>query len=209
MSCKASGSKSSAEATSHLPGRWGAGQGRSWGRRGGGCLCGSLPLAGVPGSHPSPPSPPPPQWHQERPGDWAMCFPSVTPGRQQRTANTFFMILGGSGQSRLREKRLGGQRVQVMSQLCGYSSGRRGHSWEDLGVLGKGCSSAGADLRRGLGCGRGSPILLEPSEVYRAGAAYAGLGLAVSTRRRILARWRGYPHAPPFNFETISQSLGL
>lgn len=152
---------------------------------------------------------PPPQWHQKRPRGWALCFPSVTPGRQQRTANTFFMILGGSGQSRLREKRLGGQRVQVMSQLCGYSSGRRGHSWDDLGVLGKGCSSAGADLRRGLGCGRGSPILLEPSEVYGAGLAYAGLGLAVSTRRRILARWRGYPHAPPFNFETISQSLGL
>lgn len=77
------------------------------------------------------------------------------------------------------------------------------------GVLGKGCSSAEADLRRGLGCGRGSPILLEPSEVYGAGVAYPEWGAAVSTRCRILARWRGYPHALPFNFETISQSLGL
>ena len=55
----------------------------------------------------------------------------------------------------------------------------------------------------------GAPFLLELSEVYGAGVASAGRGAAVSTRGRILARWRGYPHAPPFNFDTISQSLGL
>lgn len=62
-----------------------------------------------------------------------MCFLSVTPVGQQRTANTFFMILGGSFQSRLLEKRLGSRRGQVMSQLCGSSLGKRGHLWDDVG----------------------------------------------------------------------------
>lgn len=40
---------------------------------------------------------------------WVMCFLSVTPVGQQRTAHAFFMILGSSVRSRSLEKRLGGQ----------------------------------------------------------------------------------------------------
>ena len=38
-----------------------------------------------------------------------------------------------------------------MSQLCGYSSGKRGHSWDDLGGSGKGVQQRGGRLEEGAG----------------------------------------------------------
>ncbi len=63
-----------------------------------------------------------------------MCFLSVTHVGQQRTANTFFMILGGSVLSHLLEKRLGNGGGQIRSQLFGSSLGKRGYLYYDLGV---------------------------------------------------------------------------
>lgn len=84
-----------------------------------------LLLAGAPGS---------PLMQQEHPLGWVMCFLSVTRVGQQRTANTFFMILGSSVQSRSLKKRLCGQDGQVMSQLFGSSLDKKGHFCHDLGV---------------------------------------------------------------------------
>jgi hypothetical protein len=100
-------------------------QGRGPG--GAGWLAAALSPSGVPG----PPSPS--RGSGSRLG-WMMYFLSVTPVGQQRTANTFFMILGSSVQSRFRAERLGGGEGQVMSQLFRSSLGKRDRFCMDLGI---------------------------------------------------------------------------
>lgn len=93
-------------------------------------------LAGVPGSHPPLPPPPPPSGIRSGPGISDVFSECDT---RPPTEDSKYIFYDPEAQaSHVCVKRGWAQRVQVMSQLCGYSSGQEGSLVGRPGGSGKG-----------------------------------------------------------------------